>query len=168
MPCATSGINYLRDWLRARVFRRQAPISTTTPHSTLRKLCGAMRIQTCTLRWAILPTSWEYELTPSFSPTILTAEWRDRSKASPSLQTTMLIWLSGVQRCAQSIWRATRLLSLNSAAVGVLLNNTGTAARRVGLDVRLIAVEPDEAHIRFVQEACATNGFSSHEVDPAP
>ena len=45
------------------------------------------------------------------------------------------------------------------------INNTGVAARRVGLDVHLIGVEGDEGHLRFAQEACAVNGFAPRQVN---
>ncbi|MBD0272218.1 MAG: FkbM family methyltransferase [Acetobacteraceae bacterium] len=48
---------------------------------------------------------------------------------------------------------------------GCWLNNTGAAARRAGLDVRLIGVEGDEGHIGFAHEACATNGFAASQVE---
>lgn len=47
---------------------------------------------------------------------------------------------------------------------GCWMNNTGVAARRAGLAVRLIGVEGDEAHVGFAQEACAANGFSPDQV----
>jgi hypothetical protein len=47
---------------------------------------------------------------------------------------------------------------------GCWMNNTGVAARRAGLDVNLIGVEGDEAHVAFAQEACAANGFALHQV----
>ena len=47
---------------------------------------------------------------------------------------------------------------------GCWMNNTGVAARRAGLDVHLIGVEADAAHVAFAQEACTTNGFASSEV----
>jgi FkbM family methyltransferase len=42
---------------------------------------------------------------------------------------------------------------------GCWMNNTGMAARRRGLSVRLIGVEGDEGHLEFAREALATNGF---------
>lgn len=48
---------------------------------------------------------------------------------------------------------------------GCWLNNTGVAARRAGLDVRLVGVEGDEGHIGFAREACAANGFLPSQVE---
>jgi hypothetical protein len=42
---------------------------------------------------------------------------------------------------------------------GCWMNNTGVAARRRSLNVRLIGVEGDKGHITFAREACTTNGF---------
>jgi FkbM family methyltransferase len=42
---------------------------------------------------------------------------------------------------------------------GCWMNNTGVAARRVGLAVHVIGVEGDEGHVAFAREALATNGF---------
>jgi hypothetical protein len=47
---------------------------------------------------------------------------------------------------------------------GCWMNNTGVAARRLGLDVRLIGVEGDQGHIAFAREACAINGFDESAV----
>lgn len=47
---------------------------------------------------------------------------------------------------------------------GCWMNNTGVAARRVGLNVHLIGVEGDEGHVGFAQESLATNGFAPHQV----
>jgi hypothetical protein len=47
---------------------------------------------------------------------------------------------------------------------GCWMNNTGVAARRAGLDVHLIGVEGDEAHVAFAQEACAANGFAPQQL----
>lgn len=47
---------------------------------------------------------------------------------------------------------------------GCWLNNTGTAARRIGLTVHLIGIEGDIGHIGFAKEACAVNGFAPKEV----
>jgi hypothetical protein len=47
---------------------------------------------------------------------------------------------------------------------GCWLNNTGTAARRRGLDVHLIGVEGDPGHIEFAREATAVNGFRPEQV----
>jgi hypothetical protein len=47
---------------------------------------------------------------------------------------------------------------------GCWMNNTGVAARRAGLDVRLIGVEGDEGHVDFAKAACAANGFTPHQV----
>jgi hypothetical protein len=46
---------------------------------------------------------------------------------------------------------------------GCWMNNSGVAARRKGLTVRLIGVEGDEGHIGFAREALATNGFAPGE-----
>jgi hypothetical protein len=46
---------------------------------------------------------------------------------------------------------------------GCWMNNTGMAARRRGLAVRLIGVEGDEGHLGFAREALATNGFAPEE-----
>ena len=48
---------------------------------------------------------------------------------------------------------------------GCWMNNTGVAARRQGLDVRLIGVEGDPGHIAFAREACAANGFKPEQVE---
>jgi FkbM family methyltransferase len=42
---------------------------------------------------------------------------------------------------------------------GCWMNNTGVAARRVGLDVHVIGVEGDGGHVGFAREALAENGF---------
>jgi hypothetical protein len=47
---------------------------------------------------------------------------------------------------------------------GCWMNNTGVAARRAGLDVHLVGVEGDEAHLSFAREACAANEFMPHQV----
>jgi hypothetical protein len=47
---------------------------------------------------------------------------------------------------------------------GCWMNNTGVAARRRNLDVRLIGVEGDEGHVAFAREACTINGFDKPEV----
>ena len=47
---------------------------------------------------------------------------------------------------------------------GCWMNNTGVAARRAGLEVRLIGVEGDEHHIEFSREATATNGFDKSRI----
>lgn len=47
---------------------------------------------------------------------------------------------------------------------GCWLNNTGVAARRLGLAVRLVGVEGDEGHVAFARDACAANGFSPEQV----
>jgi hypothetical protein len=47
---------------------------------------------------------------------------------------------------------------------GCWMNNTGVAARRIGLDVNLVGVEGDERYIGFAREACATNGFAPHQL----
>jgi hypothetical protein len=47
---------------------------------------------------------------------------------------------------------------------GCWMNNTGTAARRLGLDVHLIGVEGDPGHIVFAQEATGANGFKQSQI----
>ena len=47
---------------------------------------------------------------------------------------------------------------------GCWMNNTGAAARRLGLEVHLIGVEGDEGHIGFAKEACEINGFHASQV----
>ena len=47
---------------------------------------------------------------------------------------------------------------------GCWLNNTGAAARRAGLRVRLLGVEGDRGHIGFAEAATATNGFDARDV----
>ena len=47
---------------------------------------------------------------------------------------------------------------------GCWMNNTGVAARTAGLDVQLIGIEGDRAHVAFAREACAINGFTSDQV----
>lgn len=47
---------------------------------------------------------------------------------------------------------------------GCWMNNTGGAARRRGLDVRLIGVEGDRGHVRFAEEASRVNGFTESQV----
>ncbi|UEM03795.1 hypothetical protein JL101_028270 [Skermanella rosea] len=47
---------------------------------------------------------------------------------------------------------------------GCWMNNTGVAARRLGLKTHLIGVEGDPGHIAFAREACASNGFAADEV----
>lgn len=48
---------------------------------------------------------------------------------------------------------------------GCWLNNTGVAARRAGLDVRLIGVEGDKGHVGFAHEACNANGFHRSQLE---
>ena len=48
---------------------------------------------------------------------------------------------------------------------GCWMNNTGVAARRLGLDVHLIGVEGDAGHIAFACEATAANKFASAQVE---
>jgi FkbM family methyltransferase len=48
---------------------------------------------------------------------------------------------------------------------GCWLNNSGVAARHLGLAVRLVGIEGDEGHIEFARECCATNGFSADQVE---
>ena len=47
---------------------------------------------------------------------------------------------------------------------GCWMNNTGLAARRLGLKVHVIGVEGDEGHIDFAKESLQTNGFSKSEI----
>ncbi len=47
---------------------------------------------------------------------------------------------------------------------GCWMNNTGVAARRAGLDVRLIGIEGDAGNLGFAREAVAANGFSESQV----
>ncbi len=47
---------------------------------------------------------------------------------------------------------------------GCWMNNTGVAARRLGLPVTLIGVEGDPGHIAYAHEAAAVNGFGAAEV----
>jgi len=47
---------------------------------------------------------------------------------------------------------------------GCWLNNAGVAARRAGLNVRLIGVEADPGHVEFARQSTATNGFAPGEV----
>lgn len=48
---------------------------------------------------------------------------------------------------------------------GCWLNNTGTAARSIGRQVKLIGVEGDEDHAKFAHEALVTNGFQPHQFE---
>ena len=47
---------------------------------------------------------------------------------------------------------------------GCWMNNTGAAARAIGLDVHLIGIEADEGHIAFARQACAVNGFAPEQL----
>ncbi|WP_428390783.1 class I SAM-dependent methyltransferase [Lichenicoccus sp.] len=47
---------------------------------------------------------------------------------------------------------------------GCWMNNTGVAARRLGLAVTLIGVEGDPGHIAYAREATAANGFDLADV----
>ncbi len=47
---------------------------------------------------------------------------------------------------------------------GCWMNNTGVAARRAGLDVRLTGVEGDAGHLEFARMTCETNGLRSDQV----
>lgn len=47
---------------------------------------------------------------------------------------------------------------------GCWLNNCGVAARRSGLQVRLIGVEGDPGHVEFAREALRTNGFEPSQI----
>ena len=47
---------------------------------------------------------------------------------------------------------------------GCWLNNTGVAARNMGLSTRLIGVEGDKGHIQFAQRCCELNEFKPSEV----
>lgn len=46
---------------------------------------------------------------------------------------------------------------------GCWMNITGVAARRRGLDIRVIGIEGDEGHIAFAREALATNGIAERD-----
>lgn len=46
---------------------------------------------------------------------------------------------------------------------GCWMNNTGIAARKKHLKVKLIGVEGDEGHVNFAKESLSANGFSSDE-----
>jgi hypothetical protein len=48
---------------------------------------------------------------------------------------------------------------------GCWLNNTGVAARRLGLDVFLIGVEGDIGHVAFAREATTANGFQPSQLE---
>ncbi|NDC64187.1 MAG: class I SAM-dependent methyltransferase [Planctomycetia bacterium] len=47
---------------------------------------------------------------------------------------------------------------------GCWMNNAGVAARRAGLDVRLVGVEGDPGHVEFARLSTATNGFPASRV----
>jgi len=47
---------------------------------------------------------------------------------------------------------------------GCWMNNTGVAARRRGLDVRLVGVEGDPGHVDFAHQATGLNGFRPDQV----
>lgn len=47
---------------------------------------------------------------------------------------------------------------------GCWMNNSGVAARRLGLRVKLIGVEGDAGHLAFAREATAANGFLPNQV----
>jgi FkbM family methyltransferase len=47
---------------------------------------------------------------------------------------------------------------------GCWLNNMGVAAKRRGLDVRLVGIEGDPDHASFAKETTALNGFSEKQV----
>ncbi len=47
---------------------------------------------------------------------------------------------------------------------GCWMNNTGVAARRAGLEVRLVGIEGDAGHLAFAREAVAANGFGKDQV----
>ena len=46
---------------------------------------------------------------------------------------------------------------------GCWLNITGAAARRKGLNVRLVGVEGDPGHVKFAHESLCENGFDSNQ-----
>ena len=48
---------------------------------------------------------------------------------------------------------------------GCWMNNTGAAARRAGLAVRMAGVESDAGHIQLAREACAANGFDPTQIE---
>ena len=47
---------------------------------------------------------------------------------------------------------------------GCWMNNTGVAARRLGLQVHMIGVEGDDGHIAFAHETFADNGFTPDQI----
>ncbi len=47
---------------------------------------------------------------------------------------------------------------------GCWMNNTGVAARRLGLATTLIGIEGDPGHIGFAREATAANGFDAADI----
>lgn len=47
---------------------------------------------------------------------------------------------------------------------GCWLNNTGVAARRLGLAVHLVGIEGEPGHLEFAQQACTVNGFSHEQL----
>ena len=47
---------------------------------------------------------------------------------------------------------------------GCWMNNTGAAARALGLPVRLVGVEGDEGHAEMARRSCADNGFTPEVV----
>ena len=49
------------------------------------------------------------------------------------------------------------------AGWGCWMVNTGVAAKRRGLNIKVIGVEGDPGHIRYLKEHCAVNGLSDDE-----
>ncbi len=47
---------------------------------------------------------------------------------------------------------------------GCWMNNAGAAARRAGLETRLVGIEGDAGHLGFARETCAANGFDLAQV----
>lgn len=47
---------------------------------------------------------------------------------------------------------------------GCWLNNTGSAARRLGLDVNLVGIEGEPGHLEFARQSCTQNGFVSEQL----
>ncbi len=47
---------------------------------------------------------------------------------------------------------------------GCWMNNTGAAARRAGLEPRLVGIEGDTGHLAFARDTCAANGFDLAQV----
>lgn len=65
---------------------------------------------------------------------------------------------------AVDLARGTFVVAELGCGWGCWLNNTGVAARNLGLKPRLIGVEGDEGHITFARRCCTVNGFLDDEV----